>query len=123
MNIYVSHCGGEYDYESELYAPLKKLELTQVYHFYLPHETQNIDVDAVDQLKYTDVLIAETSFPSTGQGIELAQAKASNVPIICFYKSGAKTSSSLRFVTNNMIEYANTADLLSKIQTELKRYA
>lgn len=123
MNIYISHCGGNYDYENELYKPIKESELAEVHHFFLPHEPQNIDTDAVTELKHTDVLVAEASFPSTGQGIELAQAKAADVPIICFYKTGAKTSSSLRFVTDKIIEYTDISDLFIKLQTELDQLA
>ena len=119
MNIYISHCGGNYDYENELYQPIKESKLAEVHQFFLPHEPQNIDTDAVTELKHTDVLVAEASFPSTGQGIELAQAKAVGVPIVCFYKAGAKTSSSLRFVTDKIIEYADMPDLFVKLQTEL----
>lgn len=121
MNIYISHCGGNYDYENELYQPIKESQLAKKHHFFLPHEPQNIDMDAVEELKHTDVLVAEASYPSTGQGIELAQAKAANVPIICFYKAGAKTSSSLRFVTNRVVEYTDVSDLLIKLQAELDK--
>lgn len=123
MNIYVSHCGGNYDYENELYGPLRNSALARTNHLFLPHEPANIDVDAVSQMKHTNLLIAEASFPSTGQGIELAQAKAAGVPIVCFYKSGAKTSSSLRFVTNKVIEYSTIPDLLARLQLELDRLA
>ncbi|QQG51062.1 MAG: hypothetical protein HZB75_00945 [Candidatus Saccharibacteria bacterium] len=119
MNIYISHCGGDYDYENELYVPIKESDLSRIHHFFLPHEAQNIDTDAVTELKHTDILVAEASFPSTGQGIELAQAKAANVPIICFYKKGVKTSSSLRFVTNKVVEYTDMSDLLTKLRVEL----
>lgn len=120
MNIYISHCGS-YDYENELYKPIKESKLAEVHHFFLPHEPENIDTDAVNELKHTDILIAEASFPSTGQGIELAQAKAANVPIVCFYKVGAKPSSSLRFVTDKIIEYTTIADLFLKLQIELDK--
>jgi hypothetical protein len=123
MNIYISHCGGDYDYENELYKPIIESELAEVHNFFLPHEPQNIDIDAVTELKHTDILVAEASFPSTGQGIELAQAKAANVPIVCFYKTGAKTSSSLRFVTNKVIEYATMSDLFVKLHAELDQLA
>jgi hypothetical protein len=123
MNIYISHCGGNYDYENELYKPLKESELARNHHFFLPHEPENIDTDAVTELKNTDILVAEASFPSTGQGIELAQAKAAGVPIACFYKRGAKTSSSLRFVTDKIIEYTDMSDLLTKLQAELNQLA
>lgn len=118
MNIYISHCGS-YDYEKELYQPIKKSNLAKSHRFFLPHEPQNLDTDAVSELKHTDVLVAESSFPSTGQGIELAQAKAAGVPIICFYKTGTKTSSSLRFVTDKIIEYSDMPDLFAKLQVEL----
>ena len=118
MNIYISHCGN-YDYENELYKPLKESELSATHHFFLPHEPENIDVDAVDELKQTDILVAEVTYPSTGQGIELAQADAVRVPIICFFRAGSKPSSSLRFVTNKIIEYSDIHDLLAKLQAEL----
>lgn len=121
MNIYISHCGGIYDYETELYKPLKESELARTNNFFLPHEPENLDTDAVTELKRMDVLVAEASFPSTGQGIELAQAKAAGVPIICFYKTGAKTSSSLRFVTSNIVEYTDMPDLLAKLKGELEQ--
>lgn len=118
MNVYISH-SGNYDYENELYLPIKASELSATYHFFLPHEPENIDVDAIDELKQTDILIAEASLLSTGQGIELGQAYVAGVPIICFFKTGAKPSSSLRFVTNKLIEYKDTHDLLAKLHTEL----
>lgn len=119
MNIYISH-SSSYDYENELYKPIKNSELSTVHHFFLPHEPENIDVDAADVLKQTNILVAEVSYPSTGQGIELGQAKVAGVPIICFYKRGAKPSSSLHFVSEKIIAYGNTPDLLAKLKAELK---
>lgn len=118
MNIYISHSGA-YDYENELYKPIKESELVKIHHFFLPHEPANIDTDAKTELKQTDILVAESSLPSTGQGIELAQAEAAGVPIICFYKTGSKPSSSLRFVTTEIIEYNDIEDFLSKLAARL----
>lgn len=118
MNIYISHSGA-YDYENQLYKPIKESELSKIHHFFLPHEPENMDTDAKVELRQTDVLVAESSLPSTGQGIELAQADAASVPIICFFKTGSRPSSSLRFVTNKIIEYSNTHDLFAKLQVEL----
>lgn len=118
MNIYISH-SGSYDYENELYKPIKESELAKMHHFFLPHEPENIDTEAKKELKQTDVLVAEASLPSTGQGIELAQAEAAGVPIFCFYKTGTKPSSSLRFVTNQIIEYEDIDDLLVKLQAKI----
>jgi hypothetical protein len=118
MNIYISH-SSDYDYENEIYKPIKESELAAIHTFFLPHEPQNLNTDAKTELKHTDVLVAESSLPSTGQGIELAQADAANVPIICFYKTGFKPSGSLRFVTDKIIEYTDIHDLLTRLQTEL----
>jgi hypothetical protein len=120
MNIYFSH-SSSYDYEAELYQPIKTSQLAEAHHFFLPHEPENIDVDAADELKQTDILVAETSLPSTGQGIELGQAHTAGVPIICFFKTGFKPSSSLRFVTDRIIEYSDIADLLAKLRSELDK--
>jgi hypothetical protein len=112
------HSSG-YDYEAELYQPLKASVLANTHRFFLPHELENIDVDATDQLKQTDVLIAEASLPSTGQGMELGQPNMAAVPTICFYKNGTSLSSALRFVTKNFLEYKNTQDFLAKPQAAL----
>src|SRR5690349_14026188 len=120
MNIYISHSSA-YDYENDLYEPFKTSQLSKTHDFFLPHEPQNLDTDAKTQLKQTDVLVAEASLPSTGQGIELAQAEAAGVPVICFLKTGFKPSSSLRFITDMIIEYSDTRDLLAKLQVELDR--
>lgn len=119
MNIYISHASG-YDYEKEIYGPIKASGLAKTHRFFLPHEPENIDVDAKDELKSTDVLVAEVSLPSTGQGIELGQANAAGVPVICFYRAGAKPSSSLRFVTDKVIEYNGSDDFIAKLQAELQ---
>lgn len=118
MNIYISHSSA-YDYEHDIYEPIKQSELATQHAFFLPHESENIDVDAIDQFKQTDLLVAEVSLPSTGQGIELGQASMSDVPIVCFYKTGSKPSGALRFVTDHIIEYTDTANLLAKLQTVL----
>lgn len=120
MNIYISH-SGSYDYENELYSPINESILSKTHHFFLPHDPKNVDIAAKDELKQTNVLVAETSHPSTGQGIELGLASAAGVPIICFYKTGAKPSGSLRFVTDKIIVYNGMHDLLAKLEGELNQ--
>lgn len=118
MKIYVSH-SGNYDYESELYKPLKGSELFKEHDIFLPHEPENINVPAKEVLKQTDLLVAEVSFPSTGQGIELGLANAANVRIVCFYKDGAKPSSSLRFIADKIVKYADNQELVNGIRAAL----
>lgn len=65
------------------------------------------------------MLVAEVSLPSTGQGVELGQANVAGVPIICFYKTGTMPSSSLRFVTDKVIEYSDPQDMIAKLETQM----
>lgn len=117
MKLYVSH-STKFDYEAELYEPLKTAFAT--YDIFLPHDAENVDVKARDIISASDYLVAEVSFPSTGQGIELGWADGKNVPIICVYKTGSEVSSALRFVTNVFIEYGTTDELIGKLRNQLE---
>lgn len=46
-------------------------------------------------LQKTDLVIAEMSNPSTGQGMELQEAVRLNIPIIIVAKKGSKISSTV----------------------------
>ena len=39
--------------------------------------------------------------------------------LLCIYEKGSKVSSSLKFITNNFIEYDNTNDMVEKINNFL----
>lgn len=118
MKIYLSH-SGTYDYESELYAPLKASSLARIHQILFPHDKENIDTISKKLITDGDLVLAEVSYPSTGQGIELGWANDSNTPILCFYKSGSNPSNSLRFVTKDFLEYATVEDMLNKLETYL----
>ena len=62
-----------------------------------------------------DLLIAEVSLPATGQGIELGWADYAKTSILCIYKKGIQISSSLKFITDNFIEYENEENMISQI--------
>lgn len=47
---------------------------------------------AMELLKETDIIVAEMSMPSTGQGMELQEAVRLDIPIIVIAKSGSKIS-------------------------------
>lgn len=61
------------------------------------------------------MLIAEVSLPATGQGIELGWADYAKTSILCIYKKGIQISSSLKFITDNFIEYENEENMISQI--------
>lgn len=114
MKIYISH-SSEYDYINKIYNPIKNSSLSKSNTFYLPHEDKNNVIDSKDLIKNSDLVIAEVSLPSTGQGIELGWANYSKTPIVCIYEKGSKISSSLKFITKNFIEYENSNDIIEKI--------
>ncbi len=114
MKIYVSH-SGNYDYESELYAPLKSSDFAHGYQILFPHDKENIDTNSKSLIANSDLVLAEISHASTGQGIELGLASAANTPILCIYRTGSKISSSLRFVATEFIEYTDANDMLKKL--------
>lgn len=120
MKIYLSH-SGSFDYEAELYVPIKASPLFKDHEFFLPHTPENIDVRAKDIVAKYDLMLGEVSFPSTGQGIEIGLAAAADVPVVCLYREGAKPSSSLRFYSQDLVSYTDTADLLQKITDQVEK--
>lgn len=121
MNIYVSH-SRSYDFVNELYAPLRSSELNSQHVFFLPHENSSepFNTKELFQTRGCDLILAEVSFPSTGQGMELGFASLLNIPVICFYKKDAKISDSLKTITDTFTAYQNTDDLLQKLSVQLQ---
>lgn len=119
MKIYMSHAKGS-PFENELYAPLKESHLPV--EFIFPHDNNQNPYNSKDLFanKKCDLVLAEVSYPATGQGIELGWADIFGVPIICFYKTGSKPASSLRVITDKIIEYSNPSDLINKLTIELE---
>lgn len=115
MKVYVSH-SRNFDFKNELYLPLQGLGGKA--EFIFPHQDSADGVDSKDIFKNhgCDLVLSEVSFPSTGQGIEMGWADVYNIPIICIYKSGSKTSSSLKKISKTFIEYSNTDDLVNKLK-------
>lgn len=116
MKIYISH-STSFDYKNEIYIPIRNSDLNNLHNIILPHEKSEIPQITKDIIKSQDIIIAEVSYPSTGQGIELGWANIYERPIICFYKKGCKYSSSLKIISENIIEYTDVNDLLLKIKS------
>jgi hypothetical protein len=113
MRIYVAH-SNNYDFKSELYSVLRRSELNNKYTILLPHET-DVFINTKQIIMGSDVIVAEVSYPATGEGIELGWASDANKRIICVYKSGSKPSSSLKVVSDTFIEYASPTELIDKL--------
>ena len=119
MKIYISH-SSKYDYINEIYNPIKNSDLIKSNTFFLPHEDKKKIINTKDIISNCDLLIAEVTFPATGQGIELGWADYAKIPILCIYKKGTDISSSLKFITNQFIEYEGAQDMMKKIGDFIK---
>ena len=118
MKIFVSH-SNEFDYGNELYKPIRFSQLNKEYEFFLPHE-DGTSVNTQEIIKNSDLILAEVSFPSTGQGIELGWANFSKIPVVCFYKENKKISGSLKYLTQDFFTYSDSKDFISKLESVLK---
>lgn len=123
MIIYVTH-SRNFDYQTELYLPLKNSSLSKKNSFILPHDRSDkpFDSKTVFSEKKCDLVIAEISFPSTSQGIELGWADMKEIPIVCIIKEGTTYSQSIKAVTNHFISYADKEQLMAKLADFLNSY-
>ena len=113
MKIQLWH-SKDFDFRSELYAPLK--ENFSDIQWIFPHETDDTVVKSEETLKDVDIFLAEVRTAWTGLGIEIWFAHMYKKRIICIYKSGSQISSSLRYVSEEFIEYENEADMIEKLK-------
>lgn len=118
MKIYIAH-SREFDYESELYRPIRQAATLSQSAIILPHEPGYNNHHDRDFYKTLDLIIAEVSYPATGLGIELGWAYDDKIPIVCVYKAGAKVSGALRAVANQFYEYSNDAELIGIIEEQI----
>lgn len=114
MKIYVAH-SSSFDFKTELYTPLKNTSLFTEHTFFLPHDTDEF-INTKEIIESSDLVLAEVSYPSTGEGIELGWADSAGVKIVCIYKEGTTPSSSLKAVSTSLIAYRDSEDLLIKIK-------
>jgi len=120
MRIYVTH-SKDFDFRKELYLPLRNSSLNSLHEIVLPHEKSDELFNSKDFIPTCDVVIAEVSLRSTGQGIELGWANAANIPVICMHKQGIKPAGSLKVVSNIFLEYKDAKEMIKKIEEVLAK--
>lgn len=120
MQIYVTHASS-FDFQNEIYKPLRQSSLNDKHQIVLPHEDSDKQFDSKTLLRDCDLVLAEVSYPSTGQGIELGWADMYGVPILYFYRKGAKLSGSLKAISSTFIEYENQSDMISKLTEQIEK--
>lgn len=119
MKIYVCH-SRSFDFEKELYSPLKEFFSSQEYEIIFPHDEKDKNINTLEIIKSSDLIIAECSYPSTGLGIELGRAEIFNKRIICLVRENIQESSSLHFISNEFIRYKDNVDLTKKLERVMK---
>jgi nucleoside 2-deoxyribosyltransferase len=119
MKIFVTH-SSSFDFEGELYAPLRGSALAGKHQFIFPHENGS-EENTRDIIRGCDVVFAEVSYPSTGSGIELGWADSFQKPIVCVYKNGSTPSAALLGVVKALFPYSTAVDLLEKLESELEK--
>lgn len=113
MKIYISH-SRNFTFKTDLYQPLQDSKLSLKHAFFFPHEDER-SMNTQKEIQDSDLVVAEVSYPSTGQGIELGWASAAQVPIVCVSKEGSKVSGSLQYITKDFITYTDAEDLVLKL--------
>ncbi len=117
MKIFVTH-SSNFDFKNKLYLPLRNSPLNTLHEIKLPQEKGYEEITK-DIIKNSDIVVAEVSYPSTGQGIELGWANIFAVPIICIYKEGSKISNSLSKITDRFITFTDKDDMIRKLTAEI----
>ena len=120
MKIYVAH-SSKLDFIEKLYNPFKNSNIYAENEVILPHdESKNINTKGI--IKECNLVIAEVSETSTGLGIELGWAEAFNRPILCIYEKRKTYSHSLKFITNDFIEYSDEKDMINKVENFINSF-
>ncbi len=119
MKIYISH-STRFNYTEELYDPIMKHKIYAETDISLPHlYSGNPFLADARNIKQFQLIFAEVSYPSTGQGIELGWANSHNIEIICIYKKSSKYSSALKSVATKFIEYLELDEIPGIISSEV----
>lgn len=77
---------------------------------------------AMELLKETNIIIAEMSVPSTGQGMELQEAVSLDIPIIVIAKNGSKVSSLIKGSgkVKSILYYNNIEDIEKELIKQIE---
>ncbi|MCA9353184.1 hypothetical protein KC901_03310 [Patescibacteria group bacterium] len=120
MKIFVTH-SSDIDVKTDLYDPIRNSDFNAQHEIKLPQEFGKETITK-EMIQSQDLIIAESSMPSTGSGIELGWADMYGVPIVNIYKKGSKSSSSMRYVTDVHIEYIDTEDMITKLRDYINNH-
>ena len=114
MKLLISH-SNNYDFQKELYDPVRSSSLHKEHEVILPHE-DDVNISTKEIIQGCDLIVAEVSYPSTGQGIELGWADVFKIPVVCMHKEKSRPSLSLGRIANDFLVYTDTKDMIVKLE-------
>lgn len=118
MKIYLVH-SSKSNFREELYQPLKHSELNKLHTIvYLYDETDNPG-STKELIRGCDLIIAEVSNNSIACGIEIGWANAFGKKIIFIHKSEIQPSRFLPIISENIISYSNSIELIDKLMNAI----
>jgi hypothetical protein len=122
MKIYVAH-STQGNYHEDLYIPLKTSSMSTDHTFILPHENSATQYNSKELFKKHEcsLVIAEVSYPTTGEGIELGWADIYQIPIICIYKEGTRPSGALKVISNTFLQYSDSNDMIAQLKSYIEK--
>ncbi|MFA5857211.1 MAG: hypothetical protein WC867_07650 [Candidatus Pacearchaeota archaeon] len=122
MEIYVTH-SRSFDYKNHLYFPIRRSHINQEHKIILPHEESDEPFNSKSIITggSLSLLVAEVSFKSTAQGVELGWADISKVPIALFYRPDSNPSNALRKVSSLFVPYSNDRELIEGMESVIRQ--
>jgi len=96
----------------------------QEFDMILPHEDSEelFDIRSAIETSQIDFVIADITYPSTGQGVELTWINAAGIPIECLYLEGSQVSHTLKLLTNKFFDYETEEDMIDMMKVILLGY-
>lgn len=75
---------------------------------------------AMNLVAKADIIIADLSIPSTGQGMELQEAIRNNKKIIVIARNNSKVSGMIKSQLNKVIYYDSVSDIFNEINQDME---
>ncbi|MBS3070838.1 hypothetical protein J4407_00875 [Candidatus Pacearchaeota archaeon] len=122
MNIYFTHSRAEgFDFRNRLYLPIRQSYLNSQHNFVFPFEKGNMLFDSRFLMSSggLDLVLAEVSYESTREGIELGWADNFDIPIYLLSQKGKTPSESIRRVSDSLFFYSSESQLIEGVEESI----
>lgn len=119
MKVYLAH-SSKFDFKNEFYKPIRNSILNKKFDIIYLYEEASEPGSTLEIIKSSGLVIAEVSYPSMGEGIELGWANALKIPIICVHRKNQIASSFLNIISDNIFEYSDANEMIKSLSNAIK---